>query len=237
MKKLISVLLAFIMIFTCVVSALASEGVKELPIIMLHGDGTQIYIPDETAPNGERNVWDELFSDVDSGKIGESVANVLLPFLAEGLLQDKWDNYYDAFYEEIAPLFDPIRMDGDGNPRYNSGMGKEDLENNVTVCNYNAANWQGGRYDAHDYVYRYDWRVDPADVIDDLHRFITTVMEKTKKSKVNIAANCLGGSYVLAYLQKYGTQGHIKNVFFNTTVGNATVFSITQECITSQKAN
>ena len=118
MKKIISVLLAILMIFTCAMPAFASTGVEHLPIILLVGDGTQIYMPDENAENGERNVWDDLFDSVSGeGKIVESVANILLPFLTEGLLFDKWDNYYDAFYEEIAPLFDPLRMDENGNPR------------------------------------------------------------------------------------------------------------------------
>ena len=223
MKKLISALLVIIMLFTCAMPAFASKGVEQLPIIMLLGDGTQIYMPDETAENGERNVWDDLFDTVSGeGKITESVANILLPFLTEGLLFDKWDNYYDAFYEEIAPLFDPLRMDGDGNPRYNTGLGKEDTQNNITSCKYNNANWQGGEYDTNDYVFRYDWRRDPIEVAEELHLYILEVMKATGKTKVNIAGNCLGGSYVLAYLAKYGTNGHIKNVFFNATVGNGT---------------
>ena len=223
MKKIISVLLAILMIFTCAMPAFASKGVEHLPIILLVGDGTQIYMPDENAENGERNVWDDLFDSVSGeGKIVESVANILLPFLTEGLLFDKWDNYYDAFYEEIAPLFDPLRMDENGNPRYNTGLGKEDTKDNATSCKQNPANWQGGTYDTNDYVFRYDWRRDPIEVADELDLYISEVMRATGKAKVNLAGNCLGGSYVLAYLAKYGTNGHIKNVFFNATVGNGT---------------
>ena len=223
MKKIISVLLAVLMAFTCVMPAFASTGVEHLPVILLQGDGTQIYVPDENAPNGEKNVWDDLFEGVSgSGKIIETVANILLPFLTEGLLFDKWDNYYNTFYEEIAPLFDPLRMDENGDPRYNSGLGKEDKAHNISAPKQNPANWQGGKYDSQDYIFRYDWRVDPLEVVDELHQFILEVMRTTGKSKVNLAGNCLGGSYVLAYLAKHGTDGHIKNVFFNTTVGNGT---------------
>ena len=222
MKKLVSAVLIIIMMLTCAAPAFAAGVVEELPIILLQGDGTQIYVPDETAPNGERNVWDSLFDGVGSDKIVESVANVLLPFLTEGLLFDQWDNYYDAFYDEIAPIFDPLRLDGDGNPRYNSGLGKADLKNNETVCNQNPAKWQGGKYKATNYVFLYDWRLDPLSYVEDLHSFIQKVMKATGKNQVNLAANCLGGSYILAYLEKYGDKGHIKNVFFNTTVGNGT---------------
>jgi hypothetical protein len=222
MKKIISVLLAILMIFTCTIPAFASTGVEHLPIIVLVGDGTQIYMPDETAENGEKNVWGDLFANMSGdGKVTEAVANILLPFLTEGLLFDKWDNYYDAFYEEIAPIFDPLRMDSEGNPRYGTGLGKEDLQSNATSCKQNPYLWNGS-YGTGDYVYRYDWRRDPLEVAEELHLYILEVMKTTGKTRVNLAANCLGGSYVLAYLSKYGTDGHIKNVFFNATVGNGT---------------
>ncbi len=223
MKKVIALTLCLIMMFSCAVPAFASSAVEHIPIITLRGDGTQIYVPDETAENGERNIWGDAFTSIEGGDIKESVVTVLEPFLMEGLLQDKWDNYYQAFYDEIAPIFEELRMDGNGDPQYNSGLGKDDLKNNATSCLYNNASWQGGKYDASDYTFRYDWRLDPAVVAEELHQYILQVMKSTGKKKVALAGNCLGGSFILAYLQKYGTQGHIKNVFFNATVGNGSV--------------
>lgn len=222
MKKIIAIILAVITALFCVPTAFAAPAVEELPIVLLKGDGTQIYMPDENAENGERNIWDQIFNGVGSDKIVESVANVLLPFLTEGLLFDQWDNYYEAFYEEVAPLFDPITLDNEGNPKYGTTIGKNEQKENATSCLYNNASWQGGRYDTNDYVFNYDWRLDPAEVIDDLDAYIAKVLKSTGKKQVNLVGNCLGGSYILAYLQKYGTNGHIKNVFFNTTVGNGT---------------
>ncbi len=223
MKKIIALSLCLIMMFSLAVPAFAASNVENIPIITLRGDGTQIYVPDETAENGERNIWGDAFANIEGGSIKESVVNVLEPFLLEGLFMDEWDNYYQAFYDEISPIFEELRLDENGNPRYNSGLGKEDRANNANSCKYNNASWQGGKYDASDYTFRYDWRLDPKVVIEDLHTYITKVMASTGKKKVALAGNCLGGSYILAYLQKYGTQGHIKNVFFNATVGNGTV--------------
>lgn len=222
MKKILSVILSVLMIVTCTVPAFSvSAAAENYPIIVLRGDGTQIYVPDENAPDGERNIWGDAFTNIEGGSVTESVANILLPFLTEGLLFDKWDNYYDVFYEEIAPIFEELRLDGDGNPRYNSGLGKDDLSNNSYTRNANYVNWNG-TYNLGSYTYRYDWRLSPFDVIGDLHAYIQAVMKATKKDKVNLVANCLGGSYVLAYLEEYGTNGHISNVFFNATVGNGT---------------
>lgn len=222
MKKTLALLLAVIMAFSCAAPAFAASAVENLPIIMLRGDGNMIYVEDETAPNGERAVWGTaVFDSVGDANIGETVANILLPFLVEGLLQDKWDNYYQAFYDEISPLFDGIRLDTDGNPRNGSGISKVDRQENIDKRTRNYAKGDGS-FDIHSYTYWYDWRLDPADFVDDFHDYITNIMKATKKTKVNLAANCLGGSYLLAYLEKYGEEGHIKNVIFNATVGNGT---------------
>lgn len=229
MKKLLALLLSMLMIFSLAAPASAASGVENIPTIMLRGDGTQIYVPDETAENGERNVWNDAFDGIEKDDIGSAVANVLLPFLTEGLLFDKWDNYYDAFYEEIAPIFDSLRLDGNGNPRYNSGLGKDDLRSIATTRKQNLKNGNGS-YGIHSYTYWYDWRLSPLEVIEDLDAYIRSVMKATGKSRVNLVGSCLGGSYALAYLKKYVVDAeltkencHIKNVFLNVTVGNGTV--------------
>ena len=234
MKKLLSVILSVLMITACMVPAFSvSAAAENYPIIVLRGDGTQIYVPDETAPNGERNIWGDAFTNIEGSSVTESIANVLLPFLTEGLLFNKWENYYDAFYEEIAPIFEELRLDGDGKPRYNSGLGKDDLNNNANTRKVNYVNWDG-TYNLGSYTYRYDWRLSPFDVVDDLDGYIRDIMTKTGKKKVNLVANCLGGSYILAYLsyvledlKEPDENGnpktcHINNVFFNATVGNGT---------------
>ena len=45
----------------------------------------------------------------------ETAANILLPFLAEGMLMDKWDNYAKAIYNELSPLFEEMTLDENGN--------------------------------------------------------------------------------------------------------------------------
>ncbi len=224
MKKALSLILALVLIFTCAAPAMAVAGqVEDIPIIILRGDGTQIYVPDENASGGYRNIWGDALNNIESDSVGEAVANVLLPFLTEGLLFDEWDNYYQAFYDEISPIFEELRLDGNGQPRYNSGIHPESIKSNETKRNRDAAKSQGGRYYTNDYQYVYDWRLDPEDMIDDFHQFILDVMKTTGKNKVALCGTCFGGAYLLAYLNKYGTQGHIKNVFFNVTVGNSTV--------------
>lgn len=221
MKKLLALLLSVLMLLSLSVPAFAASEIENIPTIMLRGDGTQIYIPDENAPNGERNIWDAAFDGIEKDEIVASVMNVLKPFLTEGLLFDKWDNYYDAFYDEVAPIFEELTLDGDGNPKYGTTIGKDELYEINAYRNQNRVN-RDGSYGIHSYTYWYDWRLSPLEVIDDLDDYIRKIMKATGKNKVNLVGSCLGGSYVLAYLEKYGADGHIKNVFFNVTVANGT---------------
>ena len=184
---------------------------------MLRGDGTEL---SKFAEDGTETKIYPVSMDGLSGKIGETSVNILIPFLTEGLLFNKWDRYYEVVYEELSPIFEEVVMDENGNPRNNSDISSERQKRNEKDCKYDSATWNG-YYTANSYTFYYDWRRDPADVIDDLHEYIVTVCESTHR-KVTLAGNCLGGSYVLAYLQKYCMNGsdYVKNVFFNATVGN-----------------
>lgn len=218
-KKTLSVLLCVIMLFSLAIPTLAATA-NYSPVVLIRGDGGALSKIDE---NGEETLIYPVETEGMSGKIGETAVNILIPFLTEGLLFDKWDNYYDVVYEEISPIFKDVILDNNGNPRDNSGITSNlSHENKVSVTD-NTINWRG-YYKATDYTYQYDWRLDPEDVIDGLHDYIVKVYNRTGR-KVTLAGLCLGGSYVLAYLQKYCMNGskYVKNVFFDATVGNGSV--------------
>lgn len=225
MKKLIALVLAVVLSLTIMAPAAAAVDADDTPIVILRGDGVPIVTRDEN--NKETEVWPMGTSDFD-GKIGETAKNILIPFLTEGLLFDKWDNYYKVCYEELSPIMENVVLDKDGNPRDNSGLSSSDVSSNRTSCTKNR---QGqAKFGATDYTFYYDWRLSPYSVptgetksiVDLLHDYIVSVSKANGNRKVTLAGNCLGGSYVLAYLQKYGDAGYLKNVFFNSTVGNST---------------
>lgn len=217
MKKLLSLLLSVLLIFTITVPAFAAVDSDDTPIVILRGDGVALSKYDE---NGNEELIYPIETSALSDKITETTVNILIPFLTEGLLFDKWDNYYKVVYEEISPIFEDVILDDDGNPRDNSGITSYYASLNEKDCKYDSATWDGS-YKATAYTYYYDWRLDPKDVIDGLHEYIVSVYNATGR-KITLAGNCLGGSYVLAYLQKYCMDGskYIKNVFFNATVAN-----------------
>lgn len=223
MKKIIALILAVILSLSIMAPAASAASNTTSPIVILRGDGVPIVTRDENGT--ETEVWPMGTGDFD-GKIGETAKNILIPFLTEGLLFDKWDNYYKVCYEELSPIMEDVVLDEDGNPRNNSGLKSNDVSSNNSINPKSS-------YGPTDYTFYYDWRLSPYSVpteakgtekriVDLLHDYIKEVSSKNGGKKVTLAGNCLGGSYVLAYLKEYGDEGLLKNVFFNSTVGNST---------------
>lgn len=219
MKKLISVILVAVLMLSFTVPAFATDAYEadySVPIIRIRGNGGSLYNEDGT------KIW-PLQLDATTEEIVEMVSGVIFPHFFNGILFDRWDAYYDAFYEAVLPIFDEMALDGNGNPQNGSGISAEDKLENETRRYQDTKDWYGdGRYHAENYTYWYDWRLTPYDIIDDLHDYITCVMKTTGSDQVSIDGLCLGSAYVWAYLEKYGDQGHIKNVLFDVGISEYT---------------
>lgn len=224
MKKLISLLLVVVLSVAVMAPAASAVDANDTPIVILRGDGVPLVTRDENGKEIEK-VY-PIGSDDFSGKIGETAMNILIPFLTEGLLFDKWDNYYKVCYEELSPIMEDIVLDGNARPQNGTSLSDSDVNSNRTNCKRDRR--YQATYGATDYTFYYDWRLSPYDapygeekaIVDLLHEYIVNVSKANGGRKITLAGNCLGGSFVLAYLQKYGNAGYIKNVFFNATVGN-----------------
>lgn len=220
MKKLISILLVTVMLFAVMAPmASAVNAYDYLPTIYIRGNGEALYYPDGTrlvASFDDLSLGGEE-GGIDKDTIVETAVNILKPFVMEGMVFDKWDNYGKAIYEELKPLFPDAGLDENGNPLKGTGISasQQDLKNRLphSVWEYN---------NKRDYPFFYDWRLSPYDYVDELHTFILQIMDTTKKDKVNIWARCLGGGLLSAYLQKYGHLGHVKNVIFGQVLSNET---------------
>jgi len=134
------------------------------------------------------------------------------------MLNNKWDNYAKAIYNEISPLFDDAILDGNGNPRNGTGVHPDALKN--SEANAKKDMIRNGQYGYFSYMFCFDWRLDPYEHVDRLHTYIETVMKSTGKSQVSLSSRCLGGSLLNAYLEKYGNLGHVKNVMYCETLSD-----------------
>ena len=225
MKKAISLFLSLLLIFAVMAPVASAVGEENLPIIYIRGNGETIY-------DGDGNVLalgiSDLFSNVANGDfdketVVETCANIMLPMLTEGLLFDEWDRYGKAVYEELKPIFKGSEIDENGNPINGSGIAQSRIDASEAEAERDTVN-----YGLYDYNFMYDWRLSPYDHVDRLHEYILKVLETTGKDKVNIHVACLGGGLLMAYLEKYGHEGLIKNVMLNEVLSNgATIISET----------
>lgn len=211
MKKLISVLLVAVMCFSLTSVAFARGGYAtkgvDVPVIYISGDSVPIGY-DNGTKTFEIGDFFDLFTSDDSSALGgvEAVANILTPFILEGILNDKWDNYYDAVYKEISDATGPILLDENGNAPEGTGVSPQ----NKAKMDYSRTHDMSlksidGKYWERDCEFFYDWRLDPLDSVDALHEYIQDVKTATGKDKVCIEAKCLGCNILLAYIYKYGT--------------------------------
>lgn len=230
MKKLISILLVLCMVFAGAVPAFAGyaeiKDATDDPVIYIAGDSGSLYYDNDT----KEFCIDKASNLLNNGegdkkeKIYEATANILLPFILEGIATNKWDNYYAAVEKEIGELFEPVRLDGNGNVPEGSdcGIGKEAKADRERKMSHDYAD-SNGKYGEYTYHYKYDWRLDPIELADDLHEYIEGVKSATNRSRVSIVCKCLGTNVVLAYINKYGTDS-IKGLGIGVATSNGADF-------------
>lgn len=213
MKKFLSAILALTMILSLsVLSPAFAEGSKDttirknIPVIRISGDGEALYNKDGKKVLHYRDLLggsNKEDDDDDKSNIYQSVANVLLPFLIEGLVFDKWDSYYENLQKEIGDLFSETLLDKNGEASNGTNISQATLNQVQYDMTHNKAD-RYGNYGIFDYYFKYDWRLDPMESADKFNEYIKSIKAVTGAEKVGIMASCLGSSVTMAYVAKYG---------------------------------
>lgn len=213
MKKLISVFMAIVMTVTLLVPAVSvsakSYNLVDVPVVRIFGDGEPLYNKD-----GELIFhFSEMLSiggTIEKKELYSSVINVVMPFLVEGLATGNFDHYYEALEKEIGELFAEARLDENGNPAKGQGVSQERIKT--------MENWLKNPK-CRDFIFWYDWRLDPYESADSLKTYIERIKQVTGRPKVSVQSFCLGTSVLMAYVEKYGTDD-LHGVSFDGTVVN-----------------
>ncbi len=186
MKKLMSLILAVIMLFAVAVPGVQALAAPNYVTIYIQGYGEPIY-------DAEGNyIW--YGGPVESMMTGlKDVLDDLLIDLGIASITGNYDEYCDRLYNAMAPAFKDLILDKDGNARDGSGIDSNMLKDPYNV-RYN-------RIKTGEIEFEYDWRLSCEENAAILEQFIDRVCREKNYTKVNLLGRCLGGNIVAAYLQ------------------------------------
>lgn len=182
MKKIISLILCLTLMFSLAVPAFAAP--EELPTIYITGAQTNNLF----SADGER-----IYPlDVDATALLKESLGPCLEELALGYLMGDYEQYAEKLYSYVAPVFEKVMLDGNGEAT--DGSRPEYHSSTVSVSNK-----QSG-YGMWDYRFWYDWRLSPVVTAEELKDYIDRVLEATGKDKVQLVGRCYGANVIQAYI-------------------------------------
>ena len=219
MKKVLSVLLATVMIFTITVPAFAAqkattaaENYDGNPVIIVRG----IDFAGLTFENGEKAL------NVSASTIFSALFDGFMGMLN---LKDA-QSVLDGAFLAAKEIFDPISCDKEGNSKYYDVSMKQYPKSMANYPEFVSTLPNGGeegivktaidKYGAENtYYFTYDWRKTPEQIADELHGFVETARRASGKDKVNIICASMGGMVTTAYFYYYGTYNVESAVFLS----------------------
>ena len=232
MKRILSCILAAVLIFGSIIPALAAvdpnESHSQIPVIRISGDGEALYDPDGNKIFHYKDVAKLVQGDSESGsdnsEMYKAMAENLLPALAKGLMLNSWDDLYAALETEISKIFANSLLDENGNVTNGSGLSQKRKDQMANKRTYSQKGSKG-YFAWEDYWFHYDWRLDPMETADEFHTFVQDIKRTTGCEKVGVAATCLGTNIVMAYVAKYGAKDIQGIAMDGSVVGGAEILS------------
>lgn len=207
MKKVLSLLLAAVMVFSLAVPSFASFSKRsEYPIIFLQGNGEDIVDEDGNV------VYDFSY---DTSNLANDIVEICMPNLLIGLSTGDYSAYYDSLYNKLSEVYGNAKLDVDGEVLAGTNVAPYRLQQNENVAKRGWAS----TYGMYEYHFWYDWRIDPLELADRLDDFINKILANSGKAKVSIYGRCIGGTPIIAYLAKYGSE-KIDTVCLDAVVTN-----------------
>ena len=218
MKKVLSILLAIVMVFTIAIPAFAAQeaGTSEKydgnPVIIVRG----IDFAGLTYENGEKAL------NVSASTIMSALFTGFM-----GMLQLKdTQSVLDGAFLVAKEIFEPISCDNEGNSKDDSVSMKQYFGSLANHPDFVATLPDGGeegiaktaieKYGAENtYYFTYDWRKTPKQIADELNGFVETAKRDSGKEKVNIICASMGGMVTTAYFYYYGSDNVESAVFLS----------------------
>lgn len=190
MKRICSLLLCVLLIFSCAGAAFAADADgTDIPTVYVVGTGAGLKVVN---PDGSKRV---VFPIQIPEDFIETQVKGNLDVFKKAFFTQKWDEFCVVLHDVMAPLFAEIRLDEHG----------EAPNGSVVDWDWGWIDGRrvGGKYPTDRFQYHYDWRMDPYKTAEGLHSYIEAVRAATGEEKVNLIGRCLGACITAAYMEKY----------------------------------
>ena len=152
----------------------------EVPVIMIRGDAEHIFGADGT----------EVYPlNINTKEIGKDIAGAVFPYYPNALFFNKWEEYYEALAAVPAKYFKNAMLDENGEASNGSGISAQ-AKKEMAESALRDTKKINGHYALRDYQLRYDWRLDPLYVAQQLHDYIEKVKATTGAKKVSLYGVC-----------------------------------------------
>lgn len=197
MKKVMSFVLAFLLLCSCVsVAAFAAETKPVLPVIDLRG-----FMSSQIRENRDDENSTRLFPPETNALL--QLARRLLPSLTRFSIDKNWDVLGDTLIPALRDVLLPVASDENGDAKGNTGPcftypTKQEITENP------------------DLSFIYDWRDDPYKSAARLNDFVRYVTDDCGFGKVALECHSYAGIVTLTYLSVYGVE-RVESVCFNAT--------------------
>ncbi len=212
MKKTLALFLCAVMIFS--VSSFAFAKDETTPVIVVSGMSSfPLY-------DGESGA--KVYPASTKGII-KVVGKSILPF-SKSVLSGDWDYFAEKCFKNVFDgIFEVVSCDENGNSvhdvkapsfplsvnNYPEILENENDEDEQGIAKALAASLGGENV----YYYNYDWRLDPFESAEGLHRYIENVKKEKNVQKVTLVPCSMGGVITNTYLYKHGS-GSIKKIVY-----------------------
>jgi len=187
MKRIVSLLLCVLMVFSLSLPAFAAAEPEEYPTVYVTGAQTN----DIYSAEGER-IWD---LDVDAMAVVKQAIKPCLEELLTGMASRDYKAYAETVNSYVAPIFEKVVLDKNGEA--SNGSHPANHSSSVEV----EEKYSG--YGIWDYRFWYDWRLSPIVTAEELKDYIDRVTEATGKEKVQLVGRCYGANVIQTYITLY----------------------------------
>ncbi len=231
MKKIISLIVTAVILFSCFLIGANAEEKNNDPIILISGFlCSQLYY--EYGTENEEKLW-VLELDKVTGRIGDDLPNFLKSLA--GALVGKTDELSETIGEGAGVVFEKLRCNPDGTSVYNVSHypnnpetsnveymlnnGCEDYMYEVNFCKHLAELYDPSEI----FMFQYDSRLDAITLAEQLNDFIEDVKEYTNSDKVRVFSLSFGGLISSTYLYLYGDSSVSKYVTSVPAIGGTDI--------------